>query len=339
MVFRFIIQFNKNAMKILSYVLVVLVIAGSVLYYGCDDAGQIPKELKAGQVTLKQNVNLPQLDPATDGYYNLFIILTDTLGNPRASHVARFNVLTSGAIVDVSGNPLTLSMNPNDTTDLPRALYSIISIDIGVVTAPGPTRIVAGPVTVHADSVTAKLLVTDTLAIGSAMTAALGPNSVLYIVNSPTGSIGDCGKGIWFTDQDGIRSWPVGSGLNPGWGWKYQGYLRNKSTGELLPTGSFYDPDNFDSDGAGPCADTLGPAYNKPGQDWIRTGCGNVSNILDGNYEVFATLEPESRSSAVPFVLKLYYQNVIISGLGCNRRDNMFTQRQNIPNIDLRVTR
>lgn len=339
MVFRFIVQNKRNAMKILSYILAVLVISGSVFYYGCDDSGQLPVELKAGQVVLKQNVNLPTLDPTTDGYYNLFVILADTLGNIRPSHVARFNVLTSGEIVDVSGNPLTLTMNPNDTVDLARALYSVISIDIGVVTEPGLTRIVAGPIAVYPDSVTAALRINDTAAVGSAMTAALGPNSVLYIVNTPTGTGSDCGKGIWFTDQDGIRSWPVGSGLNPGWGWKYQGYLRNKSTGELLPTGSFYDPDNFDSDGAGPCADTLGPAYNKPGQDWIRTGCGNVSNILDGNYEVFATLEPESRSSAVPFVLKLYYQNLIVSSLGCNRRDNMFTQRQNIPNIDLRVTR
>jgi len=339
MVFTFIIQNNRNTMKILSYVLVVLVIAGSVLYYGCDDAGQLPKELLAGQVILKQNVNLPQLDPVTDGYYNLFIILADTMGVIDTSHVARFNVLTTGEIVDVSGNPLTLSMNPNDTINLARAIYAIVSIDLGVVNQPGLSRIVAGPITVYPDSVTAKLLVTDTLAIGSAMTAALGPNSVLYIVNAPTGSTGDCGKGIWFTDQDGIRSWPAGSNLNPGWGWKYQGYLRNKSTGELLPMGSFYDPDNFDSDGAGSCADTLGAAYNKPGQDWVRTGCGNVANILDGNYEVFATLEPESRSSTVPFVLRLYYQNTIVSGLNCNRRDNMFTQRQNIPNIDLRVTR
>ncbi len=103
MVFTFIIQNNRNAMKILSYVLVVLVIAGSVLYYGCDDSGQLPVELLAGQVVLTQNVHLPTLDPTTDGYYNLFVILADTLGNVRSSHLARFNVLTSGEIVDVSG--------------------------------------------------------------------------------------------------------------------------------------------------------------------------------------------------------------------------------------------
>jgi len=340
MVFRFIVQINKNAMKILSYVLAVLVIAGSVLYYGCDDSGQIPKQETAGQVKFTQSIKLPQLDPVNDGYYNLFILLTDTLGNPRFSNLGRFNVLTSGQLVDPSGNPMTLQVNANDTLDLARAIYAVISIDMGVVTQPGITRIAAGPITVHPDSVTARLLITDTAAIGSPMTAALGPNSVFYIVNAPTGTAGDCGKGLWFCDQDGVLSWPNGSALNPGMGWQYHGYVRNKSTGELFSTGIFYDPNNFDSDGAGACADTVGTAYSKPGQDWIRNGCGNISNILDGNHEAFVTLEPEFRSGSLPpFVLKLYYQNIIISGLNCNRHDNMFTQRQNIPDILLRVTR
>jgi hypothetical protein len=327
-------------MKLISYVLVILVITGSVFYYGCDDSGLIPKEEIAGQVKVSQNVKLLPLDPVNDGYYNLFVILTDSFGTPRASHLGRFNVLANGDLIDVSGNPMTLVVNPNDTIDLVRALYSIISIDIGVVTQPGPTRIVAGPVTVHADSITARLLINDTLAVGSAMTSALGPNSVLYIVNTPTGSAGDCSKGIWFCDEFGVRSWPIGSNLNPGWGWQYHGYVRNKTTGEVFSIGTFYSGDNFDSDGAGACADTLGTAYSKPGQDWIRTGCGNLTNIVDGNHEVFATLEPEFRSGgAPPFVLKFYYQGNIVPSVGCNRRDNMFTQRQNIPDISLRVTR
>ncbi|NOS83776.1 MAG: hypothetical protein HOP31_01445, partial [Ignavibacteria bacterium] len=285
-------------------------------------------------------VKLLPLDPVNDGYYNLFVILTDSFGTPRASHLGRFNVLANGDLVDVSGNPMSLTINPNDTIDLARALYSIISIDIGVVTQPGQTRIVAGPITVHADSITARLLINDTLAVGSAMTSALGPNSVLYTVNAPTGSPGDCGKGVWFCDENGVFSWTSGSNLNPGWGWQYHGYLRNKTTGEIFSTGTFYNAGNFDSDGAGSCADTLGTAYSKPGQDWVRSGCGNVTNILDGNHEVFATLEPEFRSGgAPPFVLKLYYQGNIVSSLGCNRRDNMFTQRQNIPDVSLRITR
>ena len=340
MVYRFILRNYKNAMKILSYVLAVLVITSSVFYYGCDDAGKLPVQETAGQVKLLQNVKLPSLDPVNDGLYNLWIALTDTLGNARITHIARFNVLTSGEIVDPSGNPLTMTVNPNDTLDLARAFYSIISIDQGVVTQPGPTRIVAAPVSVLSDSVTSRMRVYDTLAIGSSMISALGPNSVLYIINTPTAGAGNCGKGIWFCDQDGVLSWPVGSNLRPGWGWQYRGWVHNKVTDEYYTTGTFYRADTTDSDGAGSCADTLGLPYQRPGEDWVQTGCTNINTIADGNFEVFATLEPEFRqNSAPPFVLKLYYQNIIISGLGCNRRDNMFTQRQNIPDVSLRITR
>ncbi len=327
-------------MKIISHVLAILVITCSVFYYGCDDSGNIPKEELAGEVKLTQTVKLLPLDPVNDGYYNLFLILTDSFAQPRASLLGRFNVLPNGTLVDPTGNPITLSVPAVDTIDLGRSVYAVISIDIGVVNQPGPSRILAGPVTVLADSVTARLRINDTGAIGSPMTAALDPNSVLYIVNAPTGTVGDCGKGLWFCDENGVQSWPAGSSLNPGWGWKYHGYVRNKNTGEIFSMGTFHDPGNFDSDGAGGCADTVGLAYNKPGQDWVRTGCGNVTNILGGNYETYCTLEPEFRDvNAPPFVLRLYYQSVIIPGLNCNRRDNMFTQRQNIPDVLLRVTR
>jgi hypothetical protein len=326
-------------MKILSYVLVILVMTGSVFYYGCDDSGKLPVQEQAGQVKFTQNIKLLPLDPVNDGMYNLWLVLTDTLGTPRVTHLGRFNVLSSGEVIDVTGNPLTFAVNPNDTVDLVRAQYSIISIDQGVVGQPGPTRILAGPVAVNADSVTARMLVTDTLAIGSGMIYALAPNSVFYIINTPTGTAASCGKGLWLCDVDGLASWPVSSILRPGWGWQYRGWVHDKVTGEFYTTGTFYDPNGPDSDGPGSCADT-GAAYLRAGQDWVLTGCSSLINISDGNHEVFVTVEPEFRPGNIaPFALKLYLQNNIVSSVGCNRRDNMFTQRQNIPDVSLRVTR
>ena len=101
----------------------------------------------------------------------------------------------------------------------------------------------------------------------------------------------------------------------------------------------FYRADQPDSDGPGTCAGTNQP-YTTPGQDYINTGCGNITNIFDGTYEVFATLDPVSRGSGLPpFVFKIYYQGTIVNSLGCNRRDNMFTQRQNIPEVNMKITR
>lgn len=327
-------------MKLIYNLLVFLVIAFSGLYYGCDDAGKLPVEEPAGQVILTQNINFLPLDPTTEGYYNLFLVLTDSFGTPRSIHLGRFNVTTSGTIVDENGNPKALSVPANDTVDIERSLYSIISIDESPVVFPGPSRILAGPVTVHRDSVTARLLMKDTVAVGSSMNAILSTNSVLYIINAPTGSPGDCSKGLWFCGQDGNSSWNPGSALLPGRGWIYQGFIRNRSTGEIFSTGRFYDPEQADFDGAGVCADTLGIAYNKPGQDWVKQGCSPVSRIDDGNHEAFVTLQPESRNDILPpFVMKLYRQSNIILNLGCNRVDNVFTQRQNLPDVNLRITR
>jgi len=327
-------------MKIISYLLAILVITGSVFYYGCDDSGKIPVEESAGQVILTQNINFLPLDPATEGYYNLFLVLTDSFGTPRSVHLGRFNVTSSGEIVDENGNPKTLTVPENDTVDIERSLYSVISIDVAPVVFPGLSRILAGPVTVHRDSVTARLLMSDTAAVGSSMNAILSSNSVLYIINAPTGNAGDCSKGLWFCGQDGNSSWNPGSALIPNRGWIYQGFIKNRSTGEVFSTGRFHDPEQPDFDGAGTCADTFGTAYNKPGQDWVKPGCSNVSRIDDGNYEAFVTLQPESRAETLPpFVLKLYRQQNIIVNLGCNRVDNVFTQRQNFPDVNLRITR
>lgn len=327
-------------MKLLYYILAILVITGSVFYYGCNDSGKIPEEEKAGLVSIRQNIKLLPLDPTTEGYYNLFLGLTDSLGNPRVIHLGRFNVTAAGSIVDENGNPKELTVPANDTIDIERSLYAVISIDISPVVFPGPTRIVAGPITAYRDSVTARLLMNDTAAVGSPVNSLLSTNSVLYIINAPTGNSGDCSKGVWFCRENGNSSWNLGSALTPGMGWIYQGFLRNRSTGELFSTGRFYDPEQADFDGAGSCADTLGPAYTHPGQDWVKPGCSTVSRIDDGNHEIFITIQPESRSETLPpFAYKIYMQNNIIFNLGCNRIDNVFTQRQNVPDVNLKITR
>ncbi|MCC6865620.1 MAG: hypothetical protein IT280_05610 [Ignavibacteria bacterium] len=328
-------------MRKTSYIIPVLFIFFcSMLYFGCDDSGTLPEELTAGQVILHQKIKLLPLDPVLDGYYNLFLVLTDSIGTPRTVHLGRFNVTTAGEIIDESGNPKTLSVPANDTIDLGRSLYSIISIDPSPVIFPGPTRILAGPVSIYRDSVTAVMLMNDTLAVGSSINSLLSSNSVLYHINTPTGLSGDCSKGIWFCQPGGVSSWNPGSALTLNRGWIYQGFVRNKTTGQVYSTGRFYDPEMSDMDGAGSCADTFGVAYSKPGQDWAKANCSSITKIDDGNHEAFVTLQPEGRSETLaPFVLKIYYQNNIITDLGCNRVDNLFTQRQNIPDVTLRITR
>jgi hypothetical protein len=323
-------------------ILLLLISSASIYYFGCDDSGTVPTEVRAGTITFTQVSQFPTMNTANDGLYNLWLIVTDTNGTPRPLNLGRFNVASNGTLVDASGNPLDLAMNLHDTIDLPRALYAIVTIEQGVVGQPGLSRLIAGPVVIYPDSVSAHLIFTDTVAFGTKGISILAPNSVFYHINTPTGPAGDCQKGIWFADEGGVASWPSNSALTQGLGWKYRGWLRNKVNGETLDLGVFYRADQPDLDGAGPCSGTTGQPYNTPGQDFINPGCSvnPINNIFDGTYEVFATLEPEFRGNNLPpFVFKLFYQGNIVSSLGCNRRDNMFTQRQNIPDVRMKITR
>ncbi len=331
-------------MKIAKLALVLLLVgSASIYYYGCDDAGTLPTEVRAGTITFTQVNLFRPLTPANDGLYNLWIIVADTSMNPRPLNLGRFNVTANGSLVDAGGNPLELAMNLHDTIDLARALYALITIEQGVVTSPGLTRLIAGAMTVYPDSVSAHLVFSDTAAFGSVGLSILGPNSVLYHLNTPTGTAGDCQRGIWFADEGGVPSWPTNSAINPSvLGWKYRGWLHNKATNEYMDLGTFQRADQQDSDGPGTCAGTTGQPYNTPGQDFVGPGCTTnpIVNISDGTYEIFATLEPNWRGSGLPpFVMKIYYQPNIVGSVGCNRRDNMFTQRQNIPDVRMRITR
>jgi hypothetical protein len=298
-------------------------------------AGFIP----AGIISFTQIKLLRTLTPANDGLYNLWVLVTNVSGVQRFLKLGKFNVLSNGSIVDENGLPMEFSMNLADTVDLIRAKYALITIEQANVVVPGPTKLIAGPMSVYSDSIYAQLLFTDSAAFGLTGTAILTSGPVNYHLNTPSNAGIDCIKGIWFAKLDGTSSWPIATLLIPGQGWKYRGWLRNRVTNEHYNLGFFYRADQVDSDGPGACAGS-GIGYSTPGQDFIISGCSNITNISDGSYEVFAVLEPESRTNGLPpFVYKIFYNSIISPTLGCNRLDNMYTQSQNIPHVSVSITR
>lgn len=329
---------KHRSVKIL---IIIFGLSSVLIINSCDDAGLLPTHTPAGIITFTQQSKLITLNPAIDNYmYNMWVLLQDSLGSFYFRKLGNFNVSSSGALIDASGNPVTLSIPDTDTINLGRAYYCVITIDEGFVSDPGPTRILAGAFRIFNDSISADLTFSDTLALGSVGLALLGPNSVFYFINTPTNNGNQCEKGIWFGDTNAVSSWPSGSTLSPGSGWQYRGWLYNRATNEYFQTGKFYNPFTTDLDGAGPCAGPFGGPYNIPGQDWVIPGCSNVDNIHNGNYEIFVVMEPENRPENLPpFVFKLYHQNNIVSSMTCMRRDNMFLIRQNIPRARIHITR
>lgn len=325
-------------MNLLKYLVLFLVICSSALYYSCDDAGVVSRNV-AGEVSFIQEASLKPLDPAVDGLYNMWVLIADSLGNQRYLNLGRFNVLTNGSLVNENGDPMALKVDPSDTVDLGRVINCRVTIEQGTVVTPGPVVLLGGTFTVYFDSVVTNLRISDPLALGATGDSLSKPGrSGLYILYTPSNNGVECEKGIWMTDENGNPSLPDVQ-LNPGGGWRFRGWVRNKLTNEHFTTGSFYNPAASDSDEAGPCAGTL-PGLNGPGQDWISMGCANVTNLRDGNYEVFVVLEPRYRDfNLPPFNLKVYWQSVISPSLGCSRNDNLFSQHGALPKGKLKISK
>lgn len=325
-------------MNRIKYLLVVLVMASSVFYYSCDDSGVIPKDGQAGIVVFKQLVSLKTLEPV-DGMYNMWVLIADTLGNQRFLNLGRFNVLSNGSLVNENGTPVNLAIDPADTVDLARVINCRVTIEQTAAAFPGPTVILGGAFTVTPDSVVAQLTFNDPLALGVVGDSLLGTGvGRYYIINTPSNSGVDCQKGIWYTDLNGVSTLPDVQ-LNPGGGWQFRGWVRNRLTNENFTTGAFFNPQAEDLDGAGPCKGSE-QGYNAPGQDWILSGCSNIDHLFNGNYEVFIVLEPKDRDPVLPpFNLKVYWQSIISPTLGCIRQDNLFSQRGSLPKASLNISR
>lgn len=326
-------------MRYYKYLVILLAVSVSIFYYACDDSGVLPTKVNTGDVLIQQSSNLRVLDPANDGYYYLWIQLADTLGVQRWRILATFNVTSTGAFVDASGNTVTPIVSPLDTVDIARASICLITIQQSTSAEPGPTRILGGVFDAYIDSVSTALTFNSPLALGTAGDTLLRQGtSRLYMINTPTNAGNNCEKGVWFCDTMG-NSYLPNIPLNPGGGWQYRGWVQDKTSHIYTSTGAFYDPKAQDQDAAGPCPGTDPLTYNAPGQDWIN-GCGNVNNLLDGGHEVFLVIEPEGRTDAAPpFNFKIYYQPNIVPSVGCRRIDNVFGQSQNVPSARIRITR
>ena len=162
---------------------------------------------------------------------------------------------------------------------------------------------------------------------------------MIYSITGDT--INNCGKGVWFCFEDGSSGFPsAGLDLTGNPGWIFEGWMRNKVSGTINSIGRFNSPYHADLDGAGPCF-AGGVPYDVPGQEFIDASCPDVGSFVNGNYEVFMTLEPRNETTGLnqPFY-KLYYQDNIVPAVGCKKHDNLFNRLNFLgyPDVILRIT-
>jgi hypothetical protein len=292
------------------------------------------------------------MDPNVDGVFQLWIAL-DTASTREWFSAGRFNITPSGGIIGTDGNSVVFTFS-GDTNKLHLAAHALVTLEKDNDLVPSVYRIMSGPLTVYADSITGALTLAGGEALGNVgvvLGALLGPNDTnyakgYYILNSPTTSNAECLRGLWFRDDQGNSMTP-NLNLPGGSGWKYQAWLYNIQSQQYYSMGRFRNFNAADEDGAGPCAGP-DPGYDVPGQDWIITNppvCPAISNLNNGTYRPFISLEPFDESGTAlsqPFFLRLFDRESQIPNLLCGQRDPFFrsmTHDAKVPRATIRIYR
>lgn len=258
--------------------ILILLIALSVLFVGCDDDDSTVKP-----TTSSLSLNLSGLDDlGASAVYEGWIMVD---GSPKS---------TGTFTVDASGTPSETSFMV-ETEDLNSATAFILTIEPLPDPSPTPssTHIIAGDF----NGTTASLSVEHGAALGNNFTSSAGK----YILATPTnGSETNEKSGIWFLD---LSSGSPMTGLNlPSLptGWKYEGWT--VINGTPVTTGTFLNVSVVDD--ADPYSSTeAGPPF--PGEDFLinaPSGLNFPTDISGGTAVI--SIEPDPDNSPNPFTLK-----------------------------------
>ena len=153
----------------------------------------------------------------------------------------------------------------------------------------------------------AVLSFTGDLAVGTPANPDLSMVSGDCLLINPTGD-GIDANGIWFSAQ------PVGStgiSLPPAAGsWEYEGWVIDPGTGDRYSTGKFRATGRFDIDAqTAPTRGTASIGLLDPGQDFVNAatiGATQATDLVDGSWRVFITVEPSADNAAGPFPLRIF---------------------------------
>lgn len=116
---------------------------------------------------------------------------------------------------------------------------------------------------------------------------------------------GNFNQGVWFVDpSNGTGALDLPQLPD---GWAYEGWIVNTENGKKFSTGIFKNPNQEDSDAAGPLAGPLKLAGPKvPGQDIVKSPV--VLN--DGHHAIVVTVEPYPDFDPAPFSIKILESEV-----------------------------
>lgn len=235
-------------------------------------------------------LNLSGVEALTNGFhYEGWAIIN---GAPVST--GKFNVSSSGNLVDLDGNVITGGQF-SVSADLTSASAIVITIEPAgdTDTVPADTKYMGGDLSGSTASLT--------VAHGSSLQNDFSSASGAFILATPTNGAGNNElSGVWFLSlASGMPSAALDVPALPA-GWAYEGWVVFREG--PVSTGTFTDP--AASDDAAPYSGGLpGPPF--PGEDYLQNAPPgfNFPTNLAGN-TVVLSIEPVPDNDPAPFTLK-----------------------------------
>lgn len=263
------------------------------------------------------------LNPQVDGMYEAWISVGTAFDHDDDAYISvgRFNMTSTGAMVDSAGNPKTLNISRITSLDLTEDALITIEPPGDFDTLPG-TKLMGAAKTIESGYAVFNMTMgySEILPASNQFAASTGK----YILASPSQQYVNTSytKGLWFSlDTNGTQPGLTLPSLPDTAEWTYQAWLLDVTDSSLYNMGRFIRPN--DKDDNQQCQNNPPVrTWLLPGHDWIQAGCPaglpTINNLTNFNYYVAVTLEPkfETTGLALPFYLVLFYGNVQSSGFG-----------------------
>lgn len=295
-----------------------LILLLTFIISSCDDAG-ITTDTK--KIEFSQ-ANLKPLNKQTEGVYEAWLSLGSGLdhGDNAYVSVGRFNISSSGQLLDTSGAPGSLNLNRVSNVNLTEDAIITIEQPGDNDTIPGTKILGAAKVIENGFIVfNMKMDYAEVLPAASQFAGATGT----YMLASPTDLYAsfNVAKGLWFsTDTLGNTPGLTLPVLPDTAEWTYQAWVvdNRDSANRIYNIGRFVNPNGADDNQQ--CAGS-NPGWNVPGHDWIQPNCPgggipDIDDLTNSNFKLIVTLEPkfETNGLGTPFFIRLFYGNVYVAG-------------------------
>lgn len=291
--------------------------AALLVFAACKDDPTAPENFT---VTLSA-LNLQRL-PAGQGHYELWISFPEdranrALGKPAHGDEAyisfgKFNLSADNTqLLNLNGQAMTFA--PPKDVNINLAVDALVTLELEADNNDEPgSRLLGGEFTGSDATANAYLSTSGEDVFAYDFRTA----SATYILTTPTTSdTTDFKHGIWYVTRgnviaSGFARLPVLADTS---GWRYEGWIIDRTNSVVYSTGKFLSAASADIDGAGTTAGASGNGFTFPGQDFI-VAQGSIPALLqldNGNFEARITLEPAPDNASAPSYFTLFNDEVI----------------------------